>query len=317
MTSLRNLVGQPVVGGGMDRRSFLTALLGTPVLAAVVAACGNDSTTPLRPRGTADSVPRTEPTATTVPPAGGIAHPTGADEVVLRFGYEGGFVAPDSLFSRTPALLITGDGHALTTGVVPAVFPGPLLTPMNTQPITEVAVQRVLSTALAAGLLTSPPSYELPSGVGIADAADTVVALAANGTTYNHRAYALDLTASDRVAETPARLALSKFVAQLGDLATLVGADQLGSVGTFAPKAYRVRATPEQPSPTADQPAPTLVAWPSSTGVALKGASTCLTIDAAKVGDVFTKATQLTYFTEDGVTYRLAVAQVLPGDPSC
>jgi hypothetical protein len=251
------------------------------------------------------------------PPAGGIVHPTGADDVVLRFGYEGGFVGPDALFGRTPGLLVTGDGRALIGGVQPAIFPGQLVTAMNVRTIAEQGVQALLAAADAAGLLRTPPSYELPAGIGIADAADTVVSITANGATYDHRAYALDLTASDRVTETPARLALSKFVAQLGDLASLVGADQLGSVEAFAPKAYRVRATPEQPSPTADQPAPTLVDWPSSTGVALKDASTCVTVDATKVGDLLAKATQLTYFTESAVTYRLAVAQVLPGDPGC
>jgi hypothetical protein len=301
----------------MDRRTFLTAVLGIPALAALIGACGDDSTTPPGPRGTGDSVPGSGVPSSSTMPAGGIVHPTGTDDVVLRFGYEGGFVAPDSLFSRAPALLITGDGRALTTGAVPAIFPGPLLTPMIAQSITDVGVQTVLSTAQAAGLLTTPPSYDLPGGVAVADAADTVVTLAANGSTYVHRAYALDLTASQDIAATGPRRALAKFVAQLGDLATFVGADQLGSVGAFAPKAYRARATPEQPSPTTDQPAPTLVAWPSSAGVALKDAATCVTIDTAKVGDLFAKATQLTYFTEDGVTYRVAVAQVLPGDPAC
>jgi hypothetical protein len=300
----------------MDRRSFLTALLGTSALVALIAACGDASSTSQHPGDTIDSAPATDPSSTT-PATTRITHPTGADDVVLRFGYEGGFVGPDALFGRTPSLLVTGDGRALIAGVQPAIFPGPLVTVMNVRTITEQGVQALLAAADAHGLLRTSPSYELPSGIGIADASDTVVSIRANGATYEHRAYALDLTASDRVAETPARLALSTFVAQLGDLATLVGVGQLGTMGVFEASAYRVRATPDQPQPTADQPAPTLVAWPSSTGVALKDASTCVTVDAAKVGDLLAKATQLTYFTESAVTYRLAVAQVLPGDPGC
>ena len=42
-----------------------------------------------------------------------------------------------------------------------------------------------------------------------------------------------------------------------------------------------------------------------------------MSIDASKVGDLFTTANQLTYFTDAGVNYRVAVAAVLPGDPAC
>jgi hypothetical protein len=301
----------------MDRRTFLTALLGTPALAAVITACGDDSSTPLRPRGTVDSVPGTNLPATTVPSKTGIVHPTGADDVVLRFGYEGGFVAPDSLFSRVPAVLVTGDGRVLVPNVVPAVYPGPLVQGLNVQTITEQGVQKVLGAADAAGLLATPPSYELPGGVGIADAADTVVSIAANGSTFVHTAYALDITASEHMASTPARDALTKFVAALADVATLAGADQLGAPASFHPPAYRVRATPEDPQQGPDQPAPTVVAWPSSAGIALKDSSACVLLEAAKLGDLFTKATQLTYFSDAGVNYRVAVAPVLPGDPTC
>jgi hypothetical protein len=308
----------------MDRRTFLTALLGTPALAAVITACGDTSSTPLRPRGTVDTVPGTDTpgstgstVVTTVPPADGVAHPTGANDVVLRFGYEGGFVAPDSLFSRTPTMLITGDGRVLTPNVVPAVFPGPLVQGLNVQTISEQGLQKVLAAANTAHLLAPAPSYDLPNGVGIADAADTVVTIAANGTTFVHTAYALDITASDSMASTPARDALAKFVASLGDLAAIVGADQLGAPAPFVPPAYRIRATPYTPQPTPDQPAPTILAWPASVGVALSSASSCVVVDTAKLGDVFVKATQITYFTDAGVTYQLAVAPVLPGDTGC
>ena len=307
----------------MDRRTFLAAAFGTPALAALVIACGDDSTTPLRPRNTGDSVPGADgsttssPSTSLAPSVPGIPHPTGADDVVLRFGYEGGFVAPDTLFDRTPALLISGDGRVFSSGVVPAVFPGPLVQVMDVRSISEQGMQAVLSAAVAADLLRTPPSYDLPSGVGIADAADTVVTFAAKGAVFEHRAYALDVTASDGVAETSPRSVLTKFVAKLGDLPAMVGAGQLGAEAAFAPAAYRVRATADQSQPSTDQPAPTLVAWPTEVGVALKDATGCVRVDATKVADLFAKANQLTYFTEAGITYRLAVAPVLPGDPAC
>jgi hypothetical protein len=298
----------------MDRRTFLTALLGTPALAAVISACGDTSSTPLRPRGTGDSVPDTGG-HTTVPPH--VDHPIGASDVVLRFGYEGGFVAPDTLFSRTPTLLVTGDGRALTPNVVPDVFPGPLVPGLNVQTVTENGLQAMLLAADAAGLLAAPPSYDMPGGIGVADAPDTVVTLTAKGSTFEHRAYALGMAASDGKEATPARAALWKFVTSLGELATLAGADQLGATAPFVPPAYRIRATPYTPQPSTDQPAPTIVEWPASAGVALSNAVECVIVDTAKLGDLFAKATQLTYFTDAGVTYQLAVAPVLPGDTGC
>ena len=51
-------------------------------------------------------------------------------------------------------------------------------------------------------------------------------------------------------------------------------------------------------------PAPTKVAWPSTLGVRLADAAQCATVTAEAAGTLFTDATQLTYFTEDGVIYE-------------
>ena len=84
---------------------------------------------------TPTSTPATEPTTgETLPPvdtrptrrhrhhprptpgADGIEHPTGADDVVVRIGYEGGFVPVEYVFSNLPTLLVTGDGRVIVAG---------------------------------------------------------------------------------------------------------------------------------------------------------------------------------------------------------
>ena len=93
---------------------------------AAVAACGDDSKKATEPT----PVPNDEGTVEGSAPSSGIAHPTGAQDVVLKLSYEGGFVPVGTTFVNTPALLVSGDGHVYTPAVIPAIFPGPLLPSM-------------------------------------------------------------------------------------------------------------------------------------------------------------------------------------------
>jgi hypothetical protein len=288
----------------MDRRNFLTAFIGAPAVAALIAACGDDTVQP------AD----TSPPGTEAP--AGITHPTGADEMLLRIGYEGGFVTPDMLFARIPTLLITGDGRAIVPGAVAAVYPGPLVSPLFQRSIDETGIQTILELARDKGLLAAAPDYSVPpDGPQVADAPDTVVEIAANGTSYRHQAYALGF---DGLTSTPARDALNAFVTALSDLAAAAGADHLGAEEPFEPSAFRVRATPVDPAQFAE-PAPTIREWPADTGIVLAQASNCAVADATKVATLFDESNQLTFFTEadSAVTYQLAVVQQLPGDNPC
>jgi hypothetical protein len=298
----------------MQRRTFLAALVSAPTLAALLAACGDDAV--VSP-GTTPDTGGTDPT-TTATGSMGIPHPTGADDVVLRYGYEGGFVAPGTLFISTPTLMVTGAGRVIEPGAVPAIYPGPLLPALFERSITPAGIDALLTAAQKAGMLASPPDYQLPDGIGIADAPDTVLTINANNTQYLHRAYALGM--ADDPGSTPARSALSGFLATLGDLASVVGAEHLGASAPLVADRYRFQAIPVDPASFTD-PAPTLVAWPAGTGVALKDVTAelgrCATVDAAAVGDLFASANQLTLFQEDGATYQLSAVAVLPGDAAC
>jgi hypothetical protein len=306
----------------MNRRTFLSTLIVTPAVAALLAACGDDSA------GPAGSTPDTTAPGGTTPGKGsGIVHPTGANEAVLRSGYQGGFMTADAVFSQSPSIVISGGGLVLTPGAVPAIYPGPMVMPYFQRTIDEAGVQTVLAAAKDAGLLASAPDYTLPDGIGIADAPDTVLVVNANNAGYEHRAYALDIAVGDGTASTPARDALAGFLAKLGDLETLVGAEHLGAEQPYEPVSYRLRATPvEAPVAAVEttdssvmptEPQPVVSPWPAGTGVVLAQASNCVLADGAKVGATLTAANQLTYFSEDGVTYQLAVAIALPGDQPC
>lgn len=286
----------------MNRRTFLAAVLGTPALAALIAACGDDSTA-----------------------GSSYDFQDSPDEVVVRIGYEGGFVGPGVLFSSLPTFLLTGDGRAFTPGAVPAIYPGPLLMPMFERSVTKQGIEKILKLADDAGLLGEIPDYELPDGPVVMDASDTVVVINVNGKTYTHSANALgmglpdDNTGGDtgaRPEATPARENLLRFVTLMADISKVAGAGNVGPDGPWSPDSYRFQAMVVV-DPTQFEPAPTIVEWTAATGVVLADSAQCAKVAADKVDDLFANANQLTFFEEDEVIYQLAVVGVLPGDAVC
>jgi hypothetical protein len=283
----------------MNRRSFLAAMAATPVLVAL-AACGD-------PDGDATV---TEPTPD--PTVAGITHPTGTDDVVLKLSYEGGFVPVGYAFVNTPTLLVSGDGRVFTPGIIPAIFPGPLLPTVMVRSINEDGLQAMLGVAQHAGLLASPPDYT--GGENVADASNTVLAINAADGTFVHSAYAL----GTGNPESGARQNLLDATTALSDVETAAGAENLGIDQPFVPTTYRFQArVVGSDELTGQQPAPTIAAWPAEAVVSLASATTCARVDAEAIGSLFLDAKQNTYFTEGDVTYQLAVAGVLPGDPVC
>lgn len=290
----------------MNRRSFLAAAALTPVVAAL-AACG-DSSKATDPT----PVPIDDVTALGTAPSTGIAHPTGAEDVVLKLSYEGGFVPAGTAFINTPALLVSGDGHVYTQAVIPAIFPGPLLPSILVKTITEQGVQRMLSIVKRAGLLATPPDYT--GGSRVADAPNTVLTLHAAGGNYVHSAYALGAG----TPESPARKTLLNVVTTIGDVAGAVGEANLGEDQSFVATRYRFQArVVDQAELDSQQPQPTIVDWPGLTALPLANAASCAIVDAASIGSLLVDAKQNTYFRDGASVYQLSAAGVLPGDPEC
>jgi hypothetical protein len=342
-----------MIGSRLSRRTVLSAVFLAPALAAVLAACGDNTklkdsspsstasdgdttttgitattegtaTTTVDTTATTESVDTTASTTadttagttaeTTVDtePSAGIEHPTGADDVILRYGYVGGFVQPGYAFVNVPNVLVTGDGRLIQPGVTTLQFPGPLLPALQVRTISEEAIQAILAIADGDGLLAPPPDYSAETNV--ADAADTRVELNAKGGSFVHQAPALGF---QDPAESKVRILLHDFTIGLDDIETLVGKDNLGEPTPLEATTYRLQARPLTADDLAgytEEPKPTEVPWPTDLGVTLASAVDCAEVDAAKVGTLFSDANQLTFFVEDGTTYMVAAVTVLPGD---
>jgi hypothetical protein len=277
-------------------------LLSLPLLAH--AACGGDD-------DAAGTLPPATTTTTTTRPvttAGAVYDlATGADDVVISVRYDGGFAPVGAIFARTPVALITGDGRALTTGPVPAIYPGPLLPNIQQRLITPAAIQQLVAMADRLGLLAD---VTYPRNDQVADAADTIVDITVGGRTFHHDAYALGI---DDTEADAGRKRLLEFVNALSDLERTVGADALGHEQPFRPDHYLIQAVVTEPTTETTDVAPTVVPWPADAPVRLADATTCATLPAAVAAPLFDDANALTYFTDAGVTYYVAVVQQVPG----
>lgn len=276
----------------MNRRTFLAAVAGTPALAALLAACGDDKKVAF------DSIP------------------DGPQDVIIKITNEGGFVPAGFFFVNLPNLLISGDGRVFAPGAMIEIYPGPLLPAITERSITEAGIQKVLQLADDAGLLGAPLDYSVPDGIGIADAPDTVVVINVNGKVYEHRANALGFDMPEGSLSTPARDNLNTFVTLISDIAKVAGSGNVGDEHIFVPDQYRFQALAVDPTQWTD-PSPTIVAWPNATGAVLAESLECATVPADAVEELFTSSNQLTFFEEGDLTYQLYAVGVLPGDATC
>jgi hypothetical protein len=285
------------------RPRLVPAVIAVIGLGLAAAACGSDDTEPAAP--SSDS---------TLPPVGsddGFEHPTGADDVVVSYAELGGFTTREFAFQQTPRVLVSGDGRVFSPGAQIAIYPGPLLPAVQVQPITDDGIQDVLAAAEEAGLFAEI-DYTIDSN--IADATTATVTISANGETWVHEAYALDV-AGNGVAETPERQALLDFVMQLADLQQLVGEEALGETELFEPTEYAIEAlvVDDLSAFGTDGIDPTVVDWPAEVPVRLADAQECTVVAASEVGELLAAANQLTFFDESGVTYQVLARPVLPG----
>ena len=270
-------------------------------VALVASSCG--SRTSVHTDGSTTSVPSSTEAPTTAP---GITHATGGDDVVIRLTYDGGFVAPGTIFSRLPRLLVAGDGSVYFEGAQIEIYPQPLLPPILVGKISEGELQALLQSAESGGLLRTV-TYGQPS-TGIADAPNTVLVINANGVTYTHDAYALGMAGDETDVN---RLHLYEYVSLLEPIANGVPNAQ-----SFAAPRFAIRATPADQVPN-DGVAPSQAAWPESSGVHLADATDCQVVDTSSLGTLFNEAKQNTRFMDNGVKYVLIVRPMLPGDPGC
>ena len=258
--------------------------------------------------------------------ATGIAHPSGADEVVLRVAYLGGFVAPEYTLASTPFWSLFGDGTLIVPGPQIEIYPGPALPNLLATPIAPDGVQAILGAARDAGLMDGDATY---GNDCIADAATTVFTTNAGGQTSVVSAYALDVGeptgTCGGTSDAHERKALAEFQTMLGDLGSWLPEGSIGTERPYRPTQMRVYVLPYQADPELPQDP---VAWPLDVPLAgfgepvtnvptdarcavVSGPGSRTLLAAAK------DANALTPWTSEGVDYRLILRPLLPDEHGC
>lgn len=262
------------------------------------------------------------------PSPSGIAHPTGATELVLRIESGGGFVGPSVSLAQIPIVSIFGDGRVIVNGAQIAIFPGPALPSVVTYRISEDGLQRILENADAAGLLGPDATYDYPF---IADAPTTTFTLVARGGKHVVAAYALSETSGNDSQLDPdarrARAALFAFEQKASDVRGFLGATVVTEPeAQYQPTTMRIYATAAQPDQSGGVQ-PNVKDWPLSTPLSTFGAPTgtfegirCGTVSGDDLRTLMPQlqtANQQTFWRSGGATYQLILRPLLPDESGC
>ncbi len=280
-------------------------------LVLFVAACGGDesagsptTTTP------ADG----ESVTTTTVDDDIMVPPEDPGALVLQVHFEGGFVPVEMAYHPAPVYSLLADGRLLAPGMIPLIYPGPLMNPVQIMQLDDATVAQIMELVEAMGL-PDITEERIEDTVNIADAGDTVVTFFDENGAHRFAVYALGGNESD----DPRAQAMSQL------MATLESAGANGEpIGEYEPEAVEVLISPSLEAEK--EPGAEVVDWPLPVGVAeasdIGGATgiRCLALDgedAAYALEVFSTATQATFFEEGGEVWRLTPRPLFPQETGC
>lgn len=258
-------------------------------------------------------------------PSPAIAHGTAADDLVLRWGYEGGFTPPEYQLTNLPVFSLYGDGTIVRPGPQIEIYPGPALPALEVVKVDEAGMQAILEAAFDAGLDSLGDLTDMGS-VGVADAPETVFTIRAGGVDRTVRVYALGEAGGQFPGmpdeEFEARKALLDLVDDLSSLETWLPDGSIGASEVYEPAG--VRAYVSRYTPQADLPQEA-VAWPidpplRGTGEDAGAGFRCISITGdewAALAPAAVQANQLTPWTSDGRRFSVSFRPLLPDETGC
>ncbi len=311
------------------RRQLLARASGVLIL-PLLAACAQADT-----GGGAGTQRPPSPTPTAAPSptaeAGRIAHPTGADELVLRIDRTGGLLPPFHIATELPLFVLYGDGSVITQGPQIMIYPPPALPNLLVTGLTEEGMQAILREAEIAGLLEGDRRYEFPV---IADAPVTIFTVNAGGRTSVVSAYALIEAEVDDpkipMEEREARRRLREFLDKALSLSSWLPRAAIA----LPERAYtieRLQLIVLQADEAIEEPTdvePSELDWPLSAALAEFGSpyqvlgrqARCGVVEReelAAVVDAMSKANTLTRWRSDGTLFVIFPRPLLPDETGC
>ena len=253
--------------------------------------------------------------------------PSPADETLLLRLTTTQALPPIEQFGWGFSVAITSGGVVVAPGAVPAIYPGPLLTPLWGRQLTENGWAKIVAQARAHGLLVVNGNFA--GDAAMPGAALGRIDIFADGRTWtitgdpNSQIMCIT-TPCDPAPGTPP--AFGAFWRAVSDLASWMPGD-LGKEAPYRPSAYALLIGP---APVAEAGiAPGIADWPLEAALASFGdpvANTGLRCgivagaDAEALRPALEAANQLTQWTQDpttSATVGLQVRSLLPGENPC
>ena len=226
------------------------------ILLVVTAACSPAAAPSPTPPGasggpTPTTNPSTGPTPTGTPATGGIAHPTGATDIVLRFEESGGFVPVEHNLTYAPSFTLYGDGTVVFRDPYSPGTEGPngirLAEPFKVASLGEQGLQALLAEALGrGGLAAAQGPYD---GGMLADIPTATFTIDADGT--KKQVSVTGLSPDSHPQNVGIVTQLAAFAERLRTFADDVNGEQ-----PFQPAGYRGVLL------SADQPVGPVIPWP-------------------------------------------------------
>lgn len=293
-----------------------------PVLGALllISACSSS------PGPTFSPIP---PVAPSPSPSSGIEHPTGANDLVLRLEYVGGFIGPEAQLTRTPTLSVYGNGDVIAPGAAIATLNPPILPSLQESVLSPAGLDQLLVLAQGAGLLGPDVNYV---GAPAPDMPSTKITINAAGRTHfiTVTGQLEGPTGPSTVPDAAARAKLAAFIAQLHDFETTF-AGELHSTLAYEPTALDVFVEPEGPL---QEPAPIPLVWPLARPLAGFGAPVdpylsgslgattlrCGVVSGSELGvllPVLRQANVSSIFSSGNALFNLTFRPLLPNEIGC
>lgn len=272
-------------------------------IALVAAACATDETTPST----------TVPGTTTDAPTTTTSSPGDPDRLVLQLTNEGGFLPRDRLVSMLPRYSLYADGRLYAPAPVPAIYPGPIVQPLQVVSLSADALDQVNTLVDAIGLREIDRLIDDSLRDFVMDAGDTLATLYdEDGAEHVYGAYALGLVTGDPTPDATRNLEL--LVRFLDD------AVSVGSI--YQPHGLQLWI---DPTPITDPEVALTLPWfleatPDDfqpEGQFNLGCHTLLGGAAQQaIDDLASAHAQTLWFVEEQ-EYLLIARPLLPGDPGC
>lgn len=228
-------------------------------------------------------------------------------------------IPPVDRFGWGSHVVITADGVVVLPGAVPAIYPGPLVTPLFGRALSDVGWSEIVKLAGTLGILVDGGTFtgQAPAPGAMLGQVEMLV----DGRTIT---FSGDPSAQIMCITTPCdpppgtEAAFGEFWRRVSDLASWMPAE-LGPEGPYLPTGYALLIGP--PAVPEAGIVPQLMDWPlevplASAGVAVAGgAFRCVEIlgpDAATLAPALGAANQLTQWVQDPDTSAAFGLRVMP-----